>query len=145
MRLNDSRLRARVVGKLEAATAMAEPKATKARKGLIDPLIGAAVLFFFLMAVVFAAAPAISAGPTTLAGLLLLIGLAGVTCLGLFALRGSAETPVDGDAGAERLIDALSEPAAVAAPDGRLKASNAAWKSAIGMTGRLPKSGASAA
>ncbi len=124
---------------------MAEPKASKVRKGLIDPLIGAAVLFFFLMAVVFASAPAINAGPTTLAGLLLLIGLAGVACLGLFALRGTGEAAVDDDAGAERLIDALSEPAAVAAPDGRVKASNAAWKSAIGLGARLPKAGASAA
>ena len=124
---------------------MAEPKASKVRKGLIDPLIGAAVLFFFLMAVVFASAPAINAGPTTLAGLLLLIGLGGVTCLGLFALRGTSDAPAEDEAGAERLIDALSEPAAVAAPDGRVKASNAAWKSAIGMGARLPKSGASAA
>jgi two-component system cell cycle sensor histidine kinase/response regulator CckA len=145
MRLSDSPPKAEGVAQVEAAPAMADPKASKARKGLIDPLIGAAVLFFFLMAVVFASAPAINAGPTTLAGLLLLIGLAGVACLGLFALRGTGEAAVDDDAGVERLIDALSEPAAVAAPDGRVKASNAAWKSAIGMAQRLPKSGASAA
>ena len=42
-----------------------------------DPLTAAAVVFF-VMAVVFAAAPAVNAGPATLAGLLLLIGLAGV-------------------------------------------------------------------
>ncbi|MFI4950612.1 MAG: hypothetical protein ACHP7A_06200, partial [Caulobacterales bacterium] len=69
--------------------AMAEPEVRKARKGRFDPLTAAAVVFF-LMAVAFAAAPAMNAGPTTLAGLLLLIGLAGVACLGLFVLRGSA-------------------------------------------------------
>ena len=140
MRLNDSPSPAQA----ETAAAMAEPKARKARKGPFEPLTAAAVVFF-LMAVVFAGAPLMNAGPTTVAGMLLLIGLAGVACLGLFVLRGSTETPVESDVGAERLIDALSEPAAVAAPDGRVKASNAAWKSAIGMAGRLPKSGASAA
>src|SRR5450432_3105410 len=79
--------------------AMAEPQVRKSRPssrrgGRFEPLTAAAVVFF-LMAVVFAAAPAMNAGPTTLAGLLLLIGLAGVACLGLFVLRGSAETPTD--------------------------------------------------
>ena len=121
---------------------MAEPQVRKGRKGF-EPLIAGAVIFF-LMAVVLAAAPLMSAGPTTQAGLLLLIGLAGVACLGLFALRGSAETPAETQPGAEQLVDALTEPAAVAAPDGRVQAANAAWKSMIGLGARLPKSGASA-
>jgi two-component system cell cycle sensor histidine kinase/response regulator CckA len=123
--------------------AMAEPQVRKGRKGWFEPLTAAAVVFF-LMAVAFAAAPAMNAGPTTLAGLLLLIGLAGVACLGLFVLRGSADTPVEVEPGAEQLVDALSEPAAIAAPDGRVHAANAAWKSIIGTATRLPKSGASA-
>src|SRR6185312_17292740 len=136
-------------GKKEAlAQAMAEPQVRKARPtsrrgGRFDPLTAAAVVFF-LMAVAFAAAPAMNAGPTTLAGLLLLIGLAGVACLGLFVLRGSAEGPGEAEPGAEQLVDALSEPAAIAAPDGRVQAANAAWKSTIGVAARLPKSGASA-
>src|SRR3954468_10738708 len=104
--------------------AMAEPQVRKGRKG-IEPLIAAAVVFF-LMAVVFAAAPAVNAGLTTLAGLLLLIGLAGVACLGLFVLRGSSEPSREAQPGAEQLVDALSEPAAIAAPDGRMHAANAA-------------------
>ena len=44
----------------------------------------------FVAAVGFAAVPAIHAGPSTRAGLMLLIGLAGVACLGLFAVRNSA-------------------------------------------------------
>jgi two-component system cell cycle sensor histidine kinase/response regulator CckA len=123
--------------------AMAEPQVRKARKGPFEPLTAAAVVFF-LMAVAFAAAPAMNAGPTTLAGLLLLIGLAGVACLGLFVMRGAAETPSEGQPGAEQLVDALSEAAAIAAPDGRVHAANAAWKSTVGAGNRLPKSGASA-
>ncbi|MGZ6050404.1 MAG: cell cycle histidine kinase CckA, partial [Phenylobacterium sp.] len=120
---------------------MAEPKASKVRKGLIDPLIGAAVLFFFLMAVVFASAPAINAGPATLAGLLLLIGLAGVSFLGLFVLRAGVDPQAESEPGAERFISALAEPAAVAAPDGRIVAANAAWREAVGAAPRLPKGG----
>jgi two-component system cell cycle sensor histidine kinase/response regulator CckA len=125
---------------------MPEPKVRKAgtaRARGAEPLAAAAVVFF-LVAVAFAAAPALGAGPATVAGLLLLIGLAGVTVLGLFVLRGSMATPAEPEPAAEKLIDALSEPVAVAAPDGRLKATNAAWKSVMGLSVRLPKSGASA-
>jgi two-component system cell cycle sensor histidine kinase/response regulator CckA len=123
---------------------MPESKVRKTRNGGAEPLAAAAVVFF-LLAVVFAAAPAIHAGPATFAGLLLLIGLAGVTVLGLIVMRGAIEPPSEAELDAERLLDALSEPAAISAPDGRLKATNAAWKSVIGVAGRLPKSGASAA
>lgn len=109
-----------------------------------DPLTAAAVLFF-LLAVAFAATPAIHAGPATLAGLMLLIGLAGVACLGLFALRSSAEPAPEGEPGADKLIDALEEPAAIAAADGRIHAANGAWRAALGDALRLPKGGAAAA
>ena len=123
---------------------MAERPAAKPRKGRFDLLTAAAVVFF-LLAVVFAAAPAVNAGPATLAGLMLLIGLAGVACLGLFVLRSASEPGAVPEHDDERLIEALSEPAAIAASDGRVKAANAAWKSAVGLAPRLPKSGASAA
>jgi two-component system cell cycle sensor histidine kinase/response regulator CckA len=125
------------------ASAMAEPQVRKARKGRFEPLTTAAVVFF-LIAVAFAAAPALKAGATTLAGLLLLIGLAGVACLGLFVLRDASAPAGDAEPGAELLVDALSEPAAVASPDGRIIAANAAWKSTLGMATRLPKTGPSA-
>ena len=124
--------------------AMAEPPSDTGAKRRFDPLTAAAVVFF-LLAVMFAAAPAVNAGPATLAGLLLLIGLAGVCCLGLFVLRGSAEPVADAETGIDKLIQALSEPAAIAAPDGRLQATNAAWREVLGASPRLPKSGASAA
>jgi two-component system cell cycle sensor histidine kinase/response regulator CckA len=114
------------------------------KKGRIDPLTTAAVIFF-LIAVVFAGAPMMNAGPTTLAGLLLLIGLAGVSFLGLFVLRAGADPEAEAEPGAERFIAALAEPAAVAAPDGRIVAANAAWREVVGAAPRLPKGGTSAA
>jgi two-component system cell cycle sensor histidine kinase/response regulator CckA len=112
-------------------------------KRRVDPLTAAAVVFF-IMAVMFAGAPALNAGPATLAGLLLLIGLAGVSCLGLFVLRSSAESHADQEPGADKLIDALAEPAAIAAADGRIQAANARWREVLGAATRLPKTGASA-
>ncbi|MEW5688421.1 MAG: cell cycle histidine kinase CckA [Pseudomonadota bacterium] len=120
---------------------MAEPP-SKTRK--TDPLIALAVVFF-LLAVAFAAAPLLNAGPETLAGSLLLFGLAGVCCLGLLVLRGPADAPAEAEAGgADAFLSALDEPAAVAAPDGRLVVSNPAWREAMGSAHRLPKSGAAA-
>ncbi|HEY8616880.1 cell cycle histidine kinase CckA [Phenylobacterium sp.] len=113
------------------------------RRGF-DPLTAAAVAFF-LLAVALAATPALNAGPATLAGLLLLIGLAGVACLGLFVLRSAVDPTAEAEPAADKLIEALSEPAAIASADGRLQACNAAWKQAMGPATRLPKSGASAA
>ncbi|MDB5494188.1 MAG: cckA, partial [Phenylobacterium sp.] len=101
------------------------------KKGRIDPLTTAAVIFF-LIAVLFAGAPMLNAGPATLAGLLLLIGLAGVSFLGLFVLRAGADPEAESEPGAERFIAALAEPAAVAAPDGRIVAANAAWREVVG-------------
>ncbi|MDP1597579.1 cell cycle histidine kinase CckA [Phenylobacterium sp.] len=99
----------------------------------------------FVAAVGFAAVPAIHAGPSTRAGLMLLIGLAGVACLGLFAVRNSAAPAPAAEPGADKLIDALSEPAAIAAADGRIHAANASWRLVLGAASRLPKGGPSAA
>jgi two-component system cell cycle sensor histidine kinase/response regulator CckA len=106
----------------------------------LDPLTGLAVLFF-LAAVGFAATPALNAGPATLASLMLLIGLAGVGCLGLMVLRASPESDEEAERAAEAFLAALDEPAAVAGPDGRLSAANPAWRAAMGSTLRLPKGG----
>ncbi|OYX29939.1 MAG: hybrid sensor histidine kinase/response regulator, partial [Caulobacterales bacterium 32-69-10] len=126
----------------EAETQAAPRRAAKrAKRGRIDPLASAAAVFF-VVAIVAAAYPAYQAGPTTGPGLLLLIGLAGVAFLGVFAfatteLRETAQpSPDDGLAG---LIDALPEPAAVAGPDGRLTCANPAWRALMGGAGRLPK------
>ncbi|MBN9318172.1 MAG: response regulator [Caulobacterales bacterium] len=101
-----------------------------------DPLVIAAAAFF-LLTVAFAAAPAMRAGPATLAGLLLLFGLSGVTFLGFIAFR--TQTQPASEANVDGFIDALGDPAAVAAVDGRLTASNAAWREAARGAKRLPK------
>ena len=116
---------------------MAEPK-PKTRS------LTALAVVFFLLAIVLAAAPALNFGPQTRAGLLLLIGLAGVGCLGLFVLGGTLEASPDADLGPETFLAALDEPAAVAAPDGRVISANSAWREVVGAAQRLPKTGAGA-
>jgi len=113
---------------------------TGASRRRFDPwLIGAAV--FFVAAAAFSAAPALKAGPTTLAGLLLLLGVAGVAILGLVAIRGSGASGDDSDQ-AEGFIEALSEPAALAAADGRVLLANPAWRDVMGEGRRLPSGAA---
>ncbi|WP_293676329.1 cell cycle histidine kinase CckA [uncultured Phenylobacterium sp.] len=119
---------------------MAEP-VSKTRK--MDPFIALAVLFF-LLAVALAMAPALNAGVETLAGALLLVGVAGMACIGLFVLRGPGDEPAETEVGPEAFLAALDEPAAVAAPDGRLLTTNPAWREVMGASPRLPKSGAAA-
>jgi len=107
-----------------------------------DPLSTAAAIFFVL-AIAAAAYPAFLAGPTTGPGLLLLIGLAGVAFLGVFAFATSE--PRDGpdaDAGMADLVDGLAEPAAVARNDGRIVWANAGWRTSVGTEDRLPRAGA---
>ncbi|WP_297506383.1 cell cycle histidine kinase CckA [uncultured Caulobacter sp.] len=112
----------------------APPGAARRR---FDPWL-AATAVFFIGAAVLSAAPALKAGPATLAGLLLLLGVAGVAILGLVAIRGSALGGQDADQ-AEGFIEALSEPAALAAADGRLLAANPAWRAVMGEARRLPR------
>ena len=115
---------------------MARPRANlslKGGRGGFDLLVAAAS-FFFVVAIGFAAYPAIKDGPPTVGGLLLLIGLACVAGFGIFAFGAPDRTADDGP---ERLIDALDEPAAVVSTDGRIRAANAAWEPAVGRSGRL--------
>ncbi|MDB5469296.1 MAG: integral rane sensor hybrid histidine kinase [Caulobacter sp.] len=114
------------------------------RKFRFDPLVGAAAVFFVL-AVGFAAYPALEAGVETLAGLLLLIGLAGVACLGLLAFRASG-TPGEADDTPvlEAMVEALPEAAAVAGLDGKIIAANDHWTAELGAGGRLPRNGQAA-
>jgi two-component system cell cycle sensor histidine kinase/response regulator CckA len=103
----------------------------------LDPWIVAGALFF-IAAVLAAAYPALRAGPATRGGLLLLLGLAGVAFLGLFAFRHQAVPAVEPDAGA--VLDGLQEPAAICGPEGRLFQANGAWAAAVGDGRRLPRS-----
>jgi two-component system cell cycle sensor histidine kinase/response regulator CckA len=110
---------------------------TGASRRRFDPwLVGAAI--FFVAAAALSAAPALKAGPVTLAGLLLLLGVAGVAVLGPGGHQRLGPRGNDVDQ-AEGFIDALSEPAALAAADGRLLAANLAWREVMGEQRRLPK------
>jgi two-component system, cell cycle sensor histidine kinase and response regulator CckA len=105
----------------------------------IDPWIVAGAMFF-VAAVLAAAYPALHAGPATLGGLLLLLGLAGVAFIGLFAFRHQAAPATEPDAG--DLLEALDEPAALCGPEGRLLQANSAWIKLIGKGRSLPRAGA---
>jgi two-component system cell cycle sensor histidine kinase/response regulator CckA len=94
----------------------------------------------FIAAVGAAAWLVFQSNPESASALLLLAGLAGVVFLALFAF-GAADNRRPVVADREILVDALEEPAAVAAPDGRLLAANAAWKQASGDARRLPRGG----
>jgi len=110
-------------------------------KGRFDPLTAAAAAFF-VMAVILAAAPAFKAGPASVAGLLLLAGLAGVAFIGLIALRGGVkESERAGEVDLAAWLAALSEPAAVCLADGAIAAANLPWREAVGSAARLPKTG----
>src|SRR6185312_5614443 len=90
---------------------------------------------FFVAAVLAAAYPALRAGPETAGGLMLLLGLAGVAVLGLYAFRQAplAESASD----LAPLLQALAEPACAIAADGRILHANAAWAAAGAPSGRL--------
>ncbi len=120
---------------------MTEPALSEPRERRFDPLTLAAG-GFFLLAVGFAAVPVLArAGSEVIASTLLLSGLAGVAFLGLLAFRNSSRPVEFVDEGAESFIEALSEAAAVAGPDGRLHAANASWRAALGDLKRLPRNG----
>jgi two-component system cell cycle sensor histidine kinase/response regulator CckA len=127
-----------------ASRTMTEPQSVKGERRRLDALTSAAV-GFFLLAVGFTAWVALHSSPVLLATLMLLAGLAGVGCLGLFVLRGSAEPAAEAEFAPERLLDALPEAAALAAADGRVIAANRAWREVVGEAPRLPKTGGSAA
>ncbi|MDP1629915.1 MAG: response regulator [Caulobacter sp.] len=119
---------------------MADAAPIEPRERRFDPLTWAAG-GFFLLAVGFAGVQAWKAGPETVAGVLLLIGLAGVAFLGLLAFRNTNRPADVEDETIETFIEALGEAAAVAGPDGRVHAANASWRAALGDMKRLPRNG----
>ncbi|MGZ6010497.1 MAG: cell cycle histidine kinase CckA [Caulobacteraceae bacterium] len=92
---------------------------------------------FFVAAVLAAAYPALRAGPETAGGLMLLLGLAGVGVLGLYAFR--QPPAADAAPDLEPLLEALAQPACAIAADGRVLAANAAWTEAGAPVGRLAR------
>ena len=107
----------------------------------LDPLtVGAAA--FFILAAAAAAYPAFQSGGSRGAGLMLVIGVAVLGVLGVFAFL-HGERPAAPAAPLESVVDALEEPAAVTAADGRVVRANAAWERELGLQ-RLPRGEAGA-
>lgn len=96
-----------------------------------DPLtVGAAI--FFVLAAGMSAVPAFRASGGSGAGLMLLVGVAALAVLGVFAFL-TGGRPVQPEAPAlETAVDALEEPAAAVAADGRVVRANAAWERLVG-------------
>jgi two-component system cell cycle sensor histidine kinase/response regulator CckA len=137
----------RGTGVADAGTAapMASPTASSRRPAAfgrrrVDPWFWGAVALFGA-ALLAAAWPAFTTDPSSAPGVLLLLGLVGVGFLAFFAF-GAADT-ARGDFTADRLVEALDEPAALVTADGRILAANTAWIDAGGDNHRLPR-GASA-
>ncbi|WP_091740386.1 cell cycle histidine kinase CckA [Phenylobacterium immobile] len=103
----------------------------------------AGALILFVAAAGFCMFAAWGGGPVTTGLVLLICGLAGVSGLGVLVLRGAHVDAAED--WAERLIQALPEPAALAAADGRIEASNAHWRAAMGESPRLPAGGQASA
>ena len=102
-----------------------------------DPLL---ILMGVGFAVVVAALawPAFRAGPMTTPGLMLLVTVAAVALIGLFAFgRVDARRPA-GDVALE-MLEAMAEPAALVWAGGQVLAFNAAWVERNGATATLPK------
>ena len=106
-------------------------------KARFDPWSAAASLMF-IAAVAAAAWLVFQSNPESASALLLLAGLAGVVFLALFAF-GAAENRKPAVPDREVLVDALEEPACVAAPDGRLRRSRLRSGDATGVFKAQPE------
>ena len=109
------------------------------RGARFDPLLVVAALGFAVL-VAALAWPAFRAGPLTTPGMILLVTVAAVSLIGLFAFgRAEARRPA-GDVAVE-MLEALGEPAVLVRPGGEVLAFNAAWAQRNGATTVLPGAG----
>ena len=95
----------------------------------------------FAVAVAALAWPAFQAGPLTTPHMILLVTVAGVALMGLFAFNRIEVRSSDRPAGdvAVEMLDAMAEPAALVWASGAVLAYNGAWASQNGATVNLPK------
>ncbi len=117
-------------------TVSSAPSAPKFDISLVLMAIG------FALAVAALAWPAFQAGPMTTPHMILMVTVAGVALVGLFAFnRVEARSPSDRPAGdvAVEMLDAMAEPAALVWASGAVLAYNGAWASQNGATVHLPK------
>ena len=108
-----------------------------ARRLPLDPLMVTMTLGF-AVAVAALAWPAFRASPVSAPGMILLVTVAIVALVGLFAFgRADARQPA-GDVAVE-MLDAMAEPAALVWASGQVLAYNGAWSEQNGATVALPK------
>ncbi len=95
----------------------------------------------FALAIAALAWPAFQAGPVTTPHMILLITVAAVALMGLFAFNRIDVRSSDRPAGdvAVEMLDAMAEPAALVWASGQVLAFNGAWASQNGATVTLPK------
>ena len=95
----------------------------------------------FAVAVAALAWPAFQAGPLTTPHMILLLTVAAVSLMGLFAFNRIDTRSSDRPAGdvAVEMLDAMAEPAALVFASGAVLAYNGAWASQNGATVNLPK------
>jgi len=106
-------------------------------KNAMEPWLAGAGAFLFVIAAAAAAYPAFRADPFSGPGVLLILGLAVVSLMGVLAFgRIEAGGRTRDEAG--ELLGALAEPAALASSRGKVLVANAAWREAGGPAGRLP-------
>ena len=108
----------------------------RARRGFFS--LGTLGAILFVLSALAAAYPAVQAGPTA-GSMLLLLGLAGVAFIGIFAFGAAEPRDAVERSGWGEVLDALPEPAAVLSADGRVLRANPAWFDAFGTTRRLPR------
>ncbi|MDO1560008.1 ATP-binding protein [Brevundimonas sp. 2R-24] len=93
---------------------------------------------FFVTATACSAYAALRFDPGSAPGLVLLVGIATMALLGVFALARREQAPKELASLAD-WIDALIEPAAIASADGRILAANTAWGEIGGSPWALPR------
>ena len=122
-----------------SATVQSSSSSSRARRSGFDPLLVLAAVGFGVT-VAALAWPAFRAGPLTTPGMILLVTVAVVSLIGLFAFgRVEARRPT-GDVAVE-MLEALGEPAVLVRAGGHVLAFNAAWAQRNGATTVLPGGG----
>jgi len=107
------------------------------RRPTFDPLM-AVMTVGFAVAVAALAWPAFRVSPASTPGMILLITVAIVSLIGLFAFGRADARPPAGDVALE-MLDAMAEPAALVWASGQVLAFNGAWAEQNGATVALPK------
>ena len=119
------------------------PRAPQRRQVSRADFAAMAAAGLFMIAVIALAVPVVFGAHASSASLVLLIGVAGTSFLGVFAFAAAHQPPARSlQPAVEDLLGALSEPAATVSVEGRISAVNAHFVDIFGGWERLPRDGA---